>query len=106
MPKKVDKIAINNENLDRRVKLTKDQKEEIVYIREEEGLSLSAIARMFGVSKRTIHFICCPEKLSENIARRNERGGSKQYYNREEWAVTMKEHREYKDKLLKEGLIK
>jgi hypothetical protein len=39
MPRKSDNIPINNELLDRRVKLTKDDKDLIAYLREEDGIS-------------------------------------------------------------------
>ena len=106
MPKKVDKIAINNEALDRRVKLTKEDKELVRWLREEEQISYQKLANRFKVSKRLIIFTCKPETLEVCKKKRAERGGSKIYYNREENTKSMKEHRDYKDKLFKEGLIK
>jgi len=103
MPRKSDLIPINNESLDRRVKLTKEEKEDIHA--NVLGLSQRVLARTYGVSRRTIQFILSPEKLEENLKRRKERGGSKQYYDKEKWRVTMKEHRDYKKKLFQEGKI-
>lgn len=54
MPRISDLIPINNEKLDKRVKLTKEQKQTILSIREKEALSYQKIADMFNVSKRTI----------------------------------------------------
>jgi hypothetical protein len=46
-----------------------------------------------------------PEKLEECKQRREERGGWRQYYKGgEEWAETMREHRNYKYNLLKDTI--
>jgi hypothetical protein len=103
MPYKSEKIKIAGGKYDRRVKLTSEQKKEIHA--NELGLSQRKLAVNYGVSRRTIQFILDPEKLKENLKRRKERGGSKQYYNKEEWVKTMKEHREYKQDLKLKGKI-
>ena len=105
MPYKSEKAKIAGTGFDRRAKLNDEQREEICRLREVEGLSLRVLAGMFGVSKRLIQFIVDPEKRVENLKRRAERGGSKQYYNREEWAVTMREHRRYKEELYEDGKV-
>lgn len=105
MPVKVDSIAINNELLDKRVKLTFNQKQEIIYIREKQQISYQKIADMFGVSKRTIIFICKPETLKACLQKREERGGWKQYYDKEKHYLSVKEHRDYKKELFKNKLI-
>lgn len=102
MPRKSEKIPINNKALDRRVKLTDKQREEI----KKSSLSSRALAKAYGVSRRTIQFIQDPEKLEQCKKRRAERGGSKIYYNREKNNKSMKEHRQYKEKLYKAGLLK
>jgi transposase-like protein len=106
MPRKSDNIPINNELLDRRVKLTKDDKELIVYLREEDGISYQKLANQFNVSKRTIIFICKPETLIASNEARKKRGGSMIYYDKKTHAITTKEHREYKKELFDKGLIK
>lgn len=106
MPSKSDLIAINDKSLDRRVKLTNDDKELIKYLREEEEISYQKLANQFKVSKRTIIFICKPETLEACKKKRAERGGWKQYYNKEQNTISQKEHREYKRNLFKSGLIK
>lgn len=103
MPYKSEKIKIAGSKYDRRIKLTREQKEEIQH--NVLGLSQRALARQYGVSRRTIQFILDPNKLEENIKRRKERGGSKRYYNPSEWADTMKEHRRYKQNLKINGKI-
>lgn len=106
MPRISDIIPINNELLDRRVKLTKEDKKLIVYLREEDGTSYQKLADRFKVSKRTIIFICKPETLIASNEARKKRGGSTIYYNRESHTNTIREHREYKKELFSKGLIK
>tara|TARA_R110000868_G_scaffold141488_1_gene358056 strand:+ start:387 stop:698 length:312 start_codon:yes stop_codon:yes gene_type:complete len=103
MPYKSEKIKIEGGKYDRRIKLSPEEKEEIHL--NALNLSQRFLAEKYGVSRRTIQFILDPSKLEENLKRRKERGGSKQYYNKEEWAETMKEHRNYKQNLSKKGLI-
>jgi hypothetical protein len=71
----------------------------------EQGTSQRELARMFNVSRRLVQFTCMPEKLEQCKQRREERGGWKQYYKGgEEWAETMREHRNYKYNLLKDTI--
>ena len=87
---------------DRRRKLTEKDKIEIMRL-TDEGHSQRELARMFGVSRRTIQFVQDPEKLKQNKARRKERGGWRQYYDKSDHRKSMKEHREYKKKVLKDS---
>jgi len=53
------------------------------------------------VDKRLIQFELFPERKAKNLSDRQDRGGSKQYYKGgAEWAEIVKEHRNYKHKLL------
>ena len=89
--------------VDKRMKLTPEQRAEI---REnKDGLSLNALASLFGVSKRSVHFIRRPDAHRENLLRRQERGGSARYYDHEKHALRMAEHREHKKQLFEEGLL-
>ena len=105
MPYKAQKYKIEDESLDRRKKLTKRNKLEIIALSNKAGLSQRALARMYNVSRRTIQFVIDPDKLKQNLKRREERGGWKQYYDKDEWKETMKEHRHYKHDLYKKNLI-
>ena len=105
MPRKSDSIPINNESLDRRVKLTADDKATIKLMYEGGDYSQRQLASMFGVSRRSIQFVISPEKLEENKKRRKERGGWSQYYDKEAHRLTQKEHRDYKVELNKKGLL-
>lgn len=106
MPRISDTIAINNELLDKRIKLTKEDKELIFYLRETDETSYQKLANRFNVSKRTIIFICKPETLVASNQARKKRGGSKIYYKKEEHTISVREHRNYKKELFNKGLIK
>jgi DNA-binding XRE family transcriptional regulator len=106
MPRISDTIPIKNEKLDRRVKLTADDKELVKWLREEEQISYQKLANRFGVSKRLIIFICKPESKAKDLENRVKRGGSKIYYDRETHNASIKDHRDYKKELFSQGLIK
>ena len=92
--------------MDRRRKLTEDQKEYIRWLREEEGLSQRKLAAMFGVSRRLITFVLDPEKEKRSKAIFKQRKKEGRYkYTKEQWAEVMKEHRHYKEQLHKDGII-
>lgn len=79
--------------VDGRVKLTDEEREEIVILFAKGDVSQSKLARDFEVSRRTISFILDPSKREENIQRRNERGGYKQYYDKEKHRIAMAKYR-------------
>lgn len=105
MPRKSDILTINNEKLDRRVKLSQENKKLIKELYETTKYSYNDLAKTFNVSKRTIQFIANPTKLIENVKRRKERGGSSQYYDRDKQKNYMKKHRDYKKHLFINNLI-
>jgi hypothetical protein len=83
---------------DRRVKLTDEQRAAIRA--NPNGLSSRKLAALFEVSRRTIQFICDPDKLAANKERRGERGGWAQYYDKETNTSAIREHRRYKKGVL------
>jgi len=85
---------------DRRVKLSSDDKREIKRLYSVGDTSYQKLADRFSVSKRSIQFIIKPEKLVENLKRREERGGWRQYYDKDERTASQREHRQYKTKIL------
>lgn len=106
MPYKSEKIKIEGTKLDRRRKLTEDQKAYIRWLREEEGLSQRKLAAIFGVSRRLITFILDPEKEKRSKERGKQLRKEGRYkYTKEQWAEVMKEHRHYKEQLHKDGII-
>lgn len=100
MPRKSDSLPINNEKLDRRVKLTAEQKEE-VRIKYSGGAAIRALAREYEVSRRLIQFTLFPERQIVANANRDWHD----YYDRIAHAREMKEHRDYKKRLYQKGLI-
>lgn len=102
MPYKSERCKIAGTKYDKRRKLTAEQKAEIA---ELIGFSSREIARMYGVSRRTVQFIQHPERLQRNKQCRANRGGWRQYYNRQEWAANMRKHRQHKHALYKAGKI-
>ena len=103
MPYKSEKIHIINSAYDKRIKLTEAQKNEIISLKG--SISQRKCAEMFNVSRRTIQFLWDPEKLKRNIQCRQERGGTKQYYNKEKCNEYIKIHRKYKQELYLTGKI-
>ena len=83
---------------DRRVKLTEEQRKAI----RDSSRPIRRLAIEYGVNRRAIDFIKHPEKLAENKKRRQERGGWRQYYNREQNSIAIKRHQRYKQWVLTE----
>jgi transposase len=99
-----DKLIIQKEH-DKRIKLTPEDKELIKHLYETTDTSQRKLASQFGVSRRLITFILDPEKQKANLQAREARGGSKQYYNKEIHAETMKAHRRHKKALYDASLL-
>ena len=57
------------------------------------------LARDYGVGPRAIDFLLNPDKLEQNKKLRQERGGTKIYYNKEKHKESMKKTRRYKQEL-------
>jgi hypothetical protein len=89
---------------DRRVKLTDQERQEIIDLQGVMGAQKTG--KMYGVSKRLVQFIRDPEKLAENIRRKMERGGSSIYYDKIKNTEAMRRHRRYKASVLKETMTK
>ncbi len=96
----VDHLTIKDETLDRRRKLMAEDRENIHDL-HKKGLSLRAIARIFGVSHRPIGFAINPETTKHITLT----GQQKKYYDKKKWKIYMRGHRAYKRKLLDQGLI-
>lgn len=104
MPYKAEKIKLPPE-LDRRRKLTDEQKDEIKHKYDTGCYSLSGLAKEYSVSKKTVLLIVNPESKRKSDQRIKEHW--KDYApNREEQNAIAKEHRHYKHKLYKEGKLK
>jgi hypothetical protein len=101
MPYITEAISIDCPFMDKRTKLLPCQREMIVHY-SNQGVSGHKLAKMFNVSRRSIQFILNPDALKNNRERREERGGWKQYYDRQKNNDYQKTHRRDKHKLLKE----
>ena len=72
---------------------------------QKTGYSQRKLAAIFNVSRRLVQFITCPEKKVKDLQNRMDRGGTMIYYKGgKEWSETMKEHRKYKNSILKVGI--
>jgi len=92
-------------NLDRRIKLTEQQKKDIKEMRNETGASYQSIADRYDVSKRLIQFICNPDKYEKAKKQFKDRRLDGRYKpSKEAWRDTMREHRRYKQSI-KDHLI-
>ena len=67
---------------DRRRKLTDEQRAEIIRLHDEKGLGCRTIAKMFGVSRSLVRYICIPDvairnrkRISENWRKYREQRG-------------------------------
>lgn len=99
MPYKTDTQAIDNYFIDGRTKMLPCQKERCKAL-YTEGMSITGLGKMFHVSKRLIQFLLFPERHAKNLADREARGGTIQYYDKDKHSVTMKKHRRKKHKIL------
>lgn len=105
MPYKAEKIKLPRE-LDRRVKLSDEQREEIKHKYSTGMYSQRALAAEYGVSRRLIQFTIDEDKAqraSELLKERRKDGRYKP--TKEEWSATVREHRRYKNELYKAGQI-
>ena len=86
-------------------KLTTEQRTEIFEKYKTGDYSQRELAREYNVSRRLITFIIDPQKMLDNLKRRDERGGSTQYYNKENHTEKTRVHRRYKQELYLKGLL-
>lgn len=104
MPRKSEYIPLSEEQ-DRRIKLTKEQKEKIVELYATGQYSLNVLANQFRVSKKTILLIVNPESAAKAKQYRKDNWRRWQKTG-EEWNKIQKEHRAYKQKLYEEGELR
>lgn len=104
MPYKSEKIRLP-EHLDRRRKLTTEQKDEIKHKYSTGLYSLNGLAKEYSVSKKTVLLIVNPESKRKNDERIKEHWKDYQPTRKESNAIAT-EHRKYKQKLYLEGKLK
>lgn len=76
------KIIGNNPTLDKRYKLTDEDKENIKKDYETGSISINGLARKYNVSKRTIQFTLFPERKKRNQELAKERRKDGRYYDK------------------------
>lgn len=106
MPYKSERIPLPRE-LDRRVKLSEEQKDEIRHKYETGLYSQRQLAKEYSVSRRLISFVICPDKyerVKEQTAQRHREG--RYDVSKEEHARIIREHRRYKQSLYIAGDLK
>lgn len=101
MPAIVDKYAVGQAN-DRRRKLTEEQKEEIRELYLKGGWSHKTLAERYKVSKSLITIVLNPNRAEKVKNRIKEHWRDYQQHG-EDWAIAMRNHRQYKKKLLEAG---
>ena len=106
MPYKSEKIKLSKEQ-DRRIKLSDEQREEI-RAKYATGLySQRGLAIEYNVSRRLISFILDDEKKKRAAEQLKERSADGRYKpSKEQWAETMRKHRQYKYNLYCNGQLK
>ena len=104
MPFISDKLKIGNKKLDRRVKLTDDQRKQIIKLYKIGG-TFRGLARVFFVDRKTIKNIVFPDFYKKQLKKHKEEKHWQKYYNREKHNEAVKKHRCYKYSLFKQGLL-
>jgi len=96
-----DKLTLNSSFLSKRVKLLPCQRE-MIHFNYKLGTSINSLSKIFKVSKRLVQFELFPERKLKNIQDRENRGGWRQYYDKENNRKAIKGHRDYKDEINKQ----
>lgn len=105
MPRISDTVPIKNKSLDKRVKLNDDQRKAIKEEYEKGDTSYNKLAKKYGVSKRLVQFIVCPEKKLIAQKQFSDRQKDGRYYDKEKHKEYVKKHRNYKKELYENHLI-
>lgn len=104
MPYKSEKIKIKGTMLDRRRKISEQDKDKIRQEYAKGFGSWNSLAKKYGVSKKTIGLI-----VNENLARKSKqriKDHWKDYIDRKQLTDCVKNLRRYKQDLYKKGIIK
>ncbi|MCR6108626.1 hypothetical protein HXA34_20245 [Salipaludibacillus agaradhaerens] len=110
----IDKLTIknngNDEKLDRRVKLTTEDKNAIrtqyFETHKSQRPTMTWLAATYGVDRRLIQFILFPERETRHKEQSKVRRKSGRYYDKEKGRKNMQRYREYKRGLAKAGRLK
>ena len=97
------KIIGGDPKLDKRYKLTNEDKENIKKDYETGCISINGLARKYNVSKRTIQFTLFPERKERNKDLFKERRKGGRYYDKDRHKEHVKAYRHHKKELDKIG---
>lgn len=99
MPYKVDTLKIKLwKHLDRRIKLTDQQRDEI---RENvEWLSMTKLGIKYWVTRHTISNVMYPERYEHRKLEYRERRSDGRYYNKDKHRIAIKKTRKYRHRVL------
>lgn len=85
---------------DKRRKITPEQREEIIRLFNEEGMSQRRLAKDFGVSRQYIALIVYPERQANVKAYLKEKRKEGRFgMSKEKWNEAMRKHRAHKKEL-------
>ena len=103
MPYKIQytKLKLPKE-LDRRIKLTDQQRDEIRI--NIDWLSQRKLALKYWVSRRLVSFILNPDEYERSKEAFKKRRKDWRYYNKDKHTIAIKEHRQYKQSIWYERL--
>ncbi len=104
MAYKIDRIKIAHTPHDRRIKLSEDDRQKIRKL-YRGGKSLNDIAKIYGVSKSTIHNAVRPEMYQRQLEQKSKKQVWKMEYDRVSHNTAQRKTRRYKNELYKEGVI-
>ena len=87
--------------LDKRIKLSDEDRKKIKKLYFSDRFAIREIARMYQekCSRRLVQFVLFPDRarLQAEIHKKNRKDG--RYYDKDKWREQMKVHRRYKQKL-------
>jgi len=95
-------ITLKSIKKDRRIKLSDQDRLDIVTKYLTGLYSIRGLAREYKVDKRLIQFILFPERLERAKETYYERGGYKIYYNRKEHSEAVKQTRRHRQEIFKQ----
>ena len=83
-------------SLDRRVKLTDEDKNTIKELYTSKLYSNQTIWNMFWIHRSTVYLLCNPDIMEKHKKQYKERRKDGRYYNKEQQRVTVKNTRKYR----------
>lgn len=105
MPYKSEKIKIEFTKHDNRIKLTDEQRTNILKDYSTGLFSQRELAKKYKVDRKTIYNIIYPEKYQEQLEKNKINQHSKQYYSKEKQKEYIKKYRHHKQDLFLNGEI-